>query len=152
MIVRAALAAEAAAMAGVHAAAFEAPLEAPWDEATIAALLATPNVLAFAAGAASALAGFLLLRLAADEAEILTLATSPARRRRGVALALLEAAMAGAKARGATSLFLEVAADNIAAGAHYEKAGFVPVGARRGYYARAGGAVDAVILRRDLNR
>jgi [ribosomal protein S18]-alanine N-acetyltransferase len=148
MIVRAARAASAAALARAHAAGFDAP----WDEATIAALLATPNVLAFAAGPASAPAGFILLRLAADEAEILTLATIPPHRRRGVALALLGAATEAAGARGARSLFLEVAADNIAARALYTKAQFTPVGARRGYYARAAGAVDALILRRDLNR
>ena len=148
MIIRPVATADAAALARIHAAAFDAP----WNEATIISLLATPNVLALAADATSAPAGFTLCRVAADEAEILTLATSPIHRRRGVALALLEAAMEAAGARGAKALFLEVAADNIAAHALYAKAEFVPVGARRGYYARADGAIDAVILRRELNR
>jgi len=148
MIVRAVCAAGAAALAAVHASAFEAP----WDEGTIAGLLATPGVLAFATGAALTPAGFILLRLAADEAEILTLATDPAHRRRGLALALLRAATRAAGERGAKSLVLEVAADNASARALYAKVGFVPVGARRDYYAGAAGAVDALILRRDLNR
>jgi [ribosomal protein S18]-alanine N-acetyltransferase len=148
MIIRAASAADAQGLAGVHAAAFETP----WDAATIGSLLAAPQVLAFVADEESAGAGFILLRIAADEAEILTLATREDQRRRGIALALLGAAMEAAAAAGAASLFLEVASDNAPARALYLKAEFTPVGARRGYYARPDGAVDALILRRDLNR
>jgi ribosomal-protein-alanine N-acetyltransferase len=146
-VVRVARVADAAALAGVHAEAFNPP----WDEATIASLLDAPGVTGFAE-ASPAPAGFILCRLAADEAEILTLATRPDHRRRGVALALLEAAVDAVRSQGAKSLFLEVAADNVAARALYAKASFIAVGRRRGYYARAEGAVDAVILRRDLNR
>jgi ribosomal-protein-alanine N-acetyltransferase len=66
---------------------------------------------------------------------------------------LLEHAAATAAARGATSLFLEVAADNAAALHLYQAAGFHAVGRRAGYYARnAGPAVDALVLKRSLNR
>lgn len=148
MIVRPALAADAAVLAAVHRTAFEVP----WDEASIAGLLAMPGAFAFTVGTVPSPTGFILCRAAADEAEILTLATVPGHRRRGLAAALLDAAALEAAARGATVLCLEVAADNPVAGALYAKAGFVAAGARRGYYARAGGAVDAVILRRELNR
>nr|MDQ2860173.1 ribosomal protein S18-alanine N-acetyltransferase [Pseudomonadota bacterium] len=109
-------------------------------------------VLAFAAGARLSVVGFIVCRVAADEAEILTLATNPRHRRRGVARALLETVTREADARGVASLFLEVAADNAAALALYTKAGFVAVGVRRGYYPRGVAAFDAVIMRRDLNR
>lgn len=148
MIVRPAVAAQAAALAAVHGAAFDER----WNEAAIAALLATPGVFAFALGAPDDPAGFILCRIAADEAEILTLAIGPSHRRRGLGASLLEAAMAAAAARGAKGLFLEVAADNVAARALYAKAGFVAVGARRGYYQRGDRATDAIVLRRDLNR
>ncbi|MEO8927785.1 MAG: GNAT family N-acetyltransferase [Caulobacteraceae bacterium] len=139
---------DTAQLAAVHAVAFEAP----WDEATLTVLLAAPGVVALAAGVSPSVDGFILCRVAADEAEILTLAVDPLHRREGVAVALLETAMEAVRALGATSLFLEVAADNVPAAGLYAKGGFTAVGVRSGYYARAGGAVDALILRRDLNR
>jgi [ribosomal protein S18]-alanine N-acetyltransferase len=48
-------------------------------------------------------------------------------------------------------MFLEVAADSSGAIALYEGAGFARVGARPGYYARGNNAVDALVMRRDLN-
>jgi ribosomal-protein-alanine N-acetyltransferase len=92
-----------------------------------------------------------LVRLAADEAEILTLAVAPEARRRGRARALLKAAQAHAAAGGARRLVLEVAEDNAPARALYAAAGFGPVGRRRGYYDRAAGAAaDALVLAKDL--
>lgn len=131
-----------ATLAALHAAAFDAP----WSEAEIAALLAGPGVAALAEPG-----GFLLLRVVADEAEILTLAVAPAERRRGVGRRLVEAATARAAEAGARSLFLEVAEDNAAAVALYQACGFRPAGRRRGYYRRGEGpAADALILARDL--
>lgn len=117
-----------------------------WTEAAFATLLALPGRLALVAAEAEAPLGFVLLGLAADEAEILTLAVLPASRRRGAGAALVAAAAREAAARGATRLFLEVAEDNAPARALYARAGFVPVGRRKGYYAREGGAVDALVL------
>src|SRR5947209_197660 len=95
-------------------------------------------------GFIDAAGGMVLARVAADEAEILTLAVLPDRRRRGLARALLERTMQAAARRGAGAMFLEVAEANRAARALYEGAGFVEVGRRRGYY-RGGG--DALVLR-----
>lgn len=95
--------------------------------------------------------GFLLGRIVADEAEVLTLAVDPASRRRGIGARLVAAFLAEAAARGAGRAFLEVAADNAAARALYAAAGFAEVARRRGYYRDpAGGAVDALVLARDL--
>jgi ribosomal-protein-alanine N-acetyltransferase len=75
----------------------------------------------------------------------------PTHRRRGVATALLEAALALA-APTAQAMLLEVAADNPGALALYAQAGFRTVGQRAGYYARTGAAaVDAIVMRRALN-
>ncbi len=148
MIVRPALASEAAALAAVHASAFEAS----WDAASIAALLGAPTVLGLVVESDASISALVLCRLAADEAEILTLATHPGDRRRGMALGLLETAAQTARQRGARAIFLEVGADNLAARALYEKAGFRAVGSRGGYYERLGGALDAMVMRRDLNR
>lgn len=92
-------------------------------------------------------AGLALARVAADEAEILTLAVLPEARRRGVGGALLASVAAGAAARGARALFLEVAVGNAPARALYAAAGFVAVGRRRGYYP---GGEDALVLRQAL--
>lgn len=100
---------------------------------------------------AEAPGGFALFALAADEAEVLTLAVAPGARRRGLGAALLAAAAAAAAARGARSIHLEVAEDNAAARALYARAGFAETGRRRGYYARPGGRTDALRLRRALD-
>ena len=91
--------------------------------------------------------GRVLARIAAEEAEILTLAVAPAARRQGLGRALLLAAMEEAARRGAREMFLEVAAANPAARALYAACGFTEVGLRRGYYAGGG---DALILRAPL--
>ncbi len=128
-------------LAATHAAAFEEG----WSAAAIAGLIRQ---------GATALAsdhGFILIRAAGGEAEILTLAVEPAARRQGAGRQLVLAGMEAARAAGAAELFLEVAADNAAALALYRGCEFVEVGLRRGYYRRgAGPAVDALVLRRAL--
>lgn len=132
-------------MAALHAAAMTAPR--PWTEAEFAALLATPGT--FAVGDATA---FALGRVVLDEAELLTLATHPGHRRRGLGRACLAAFEAAARARGARTAHLEVAADNAAALALYGGAGWSGAGRRRGYYRTTdGGAVDALLLIRALS-
>jgi ribosomal-protein-alanine N-acetyltransferase len=139
--------ADAPALAKLHARAFESG----WSAADIEALLAAPGGFGLAARAAQdpvRLHGFLLARVVAGEAEILTLAVDPAHRRQGLARALLTASLAAAQAAGAEAVFLEVAADNIAALGLYQSEGFERVGRRPGYYARSGGAAaDALVLR-----
>ncbi len=134
-------------LAEVHAKAFDDA----WSEAEIAAILASPGVVAFGARRDADLAALLLCRIAADEAEVLTLATVPEYRRRGYAACLIEAGAETARSSGAKALFLEAAADNAAALGLYAQAGFATAGRRPGYYKRSGGTVDALILRLDLN-
>lgn len=128
----------ARALAALHAGAFDAP----WSARAFADLLAGPGVLLEAETD-----GFGLVRVAADEAEILTLAVRTDARRRGVASRLVAAVARRAAAMGATRLFLEVAEDNGAAQALYARLGFEPAGRRPRYYARPDGpAVDALLL------
>lgn len=141
MTLRAATASDAAALARLHAAAFDRP----WGGSEIADLMASPG----AFGLLVEETGFILCRAIAGEAEVLTLAVTPAARRRGAGRALLEAAAGLAATTGADSMFLEVAADNVAALALYAAADFSRVGLRRAYYADGS---DAVVMRRALNR
>ena len=148
MIVRPAARAEADALGQVHAEAFEAP----WSGDEILRFAGDPGGLALVAEHEDGeIAGFILCRLIACEAEVLTLAVRTAARRRGVASALLGAAIEATQLTAA-SMFLEVGEDNPGAVALYAKAGFEPVGRRAGYYARPGApAVDAIVMRRALN-
>lgn len=94
---------------------------------------------------------FALVRVVADEAELLTIATRPDQQRRGLARGCMAAWMAEAAARGAAQAFLEVAEDNAPARALYARLGFAETGRRRGYYGRDGApAVDAIVMARAL--
>jgi ribosomal-protein-alanine N-acetyltransferase len=134
--------------ARLHAEAF-APLgERPWTRLDVAGLLAAPGCSGFLLCRDGEDAGVALCRVAADEAELLTVAVRPALRRQGGGRRLLEAVMQKVREAGATSLFLEVGVDNPAAQALYEGLGFRPVGRRRAYYPRgADAAADAVVMR-----
>jgi ribosomal-protein-alanine N-acetyltransferase len=132
-------------IAELHAEAFDLP----WSADDFQDLFGAPGTIAVAAGD---LDGFIMLRVAADEAEILTLAVRPSARRRGLGLALVTAAQEAAAAGGAEALWLEVAADNAPALALYDRAAFDEAGRRRGYYRRPDGSrMDAVLMRRALN-
>lgn len=97
--------------------------------------------------------GFLILLLAAGEAEILNLAIDPPHRGRGLGREMLEAALEEARERGATTVWLEVRVSNQAAIALYQRSGFAIVARRRGYYAtREGAREDALVMQRELVR
>ena len=133
-----------AEMAVIHAACFTTP--PPWSEAEIVQTLDSP--FAFAVTAQS---GFLIGRVVAGEAELITLAVHPAARRQGIGGRLVAQFLAEAAGRGAESVFLEVAADNLPAQNLYASKGFEPKGKRRGYYRTPDGArVDALVLGRAL--
>ena len=104
-----------------------------WTEDSIRRLLENPNAFALLAGSATAPAFecFVLIQVAADQAEILGIGTSPNARGAGLAAAVLQAAMAEARRRDAHAMFLDVAEDNAAALALYSGAGFQVVGRRR---------------------
>lgn len=133
-------------VAALHAACFDDA----WSPAAIAAVLAMPGSFGLLYSTREGLSGFLLARVAADEAEVIALGVLVPWRRGGIARTLIAAATKHAVERGAERLFLEVAADNSAARALYLRLGFQQVGRRPGYYKRGGGAVDALVLARPL--
>jgi len=127
-----------------------APLFSPaWDAASFRLLLDHPGSTAFIARAGEPLAtaGFILGRLIADEAEILTLGVCGNWQRRGIGQRLIEALGRAAGKAEARRLYLEVAASNTAALRLYKKLGFAEIGRRKGYYERPGNPPeDAVNL------
>jgi ribosomal-protein-alanine N-acetyltransferase len=141
--------AECEAMARVHAEAFDKP----WRDDEFEDLLDGEGIYGFLAATEDATPlGVILCRVAAGEVEVLTLGVAKAGRRRGVARALLSAALPTAREMGAAEAFLEVAVDNDAAIALYDGAGFRRAGVRKAYYDRRPvGYTDALVMRLDLN-
>lgn len=90
--------------------------------------------------------GFIVYRVVADTAEIITIGVAPSARRGGIASAMLEIAARDAASRGATRMLLDVADNNTAARAMYERAGFIVDGVRPKYY----DGIDAILMSRKL--
>lgn len=134
-------------LAALHADAF--PHE-PWSAAALRDLLAMPGALALVAISNGQPVGFILLRRAADEAEIITLAVTPRLRRLGVARRILDQGLGQLGAAGVVRCFLEVASDNRAARSLYLAAGFAEVGRRAAYYRTPAGPRDAIVMERRI--
>lgn len=126
----------------------------PWSAEEFASLLEQDTVFGFAlrevgqGGAAPA--GFVLARLAAGEAEILTIAVSRSHRRHGLGWRLMDAVLRELHGQRAEALFLEVDETNAPAIGLYRKFGFHQVGKRPNYYQSAQGATGALVMRLDL--
>jgi ribosomal-protein-alanine N-acetyltransferase len=96
-------------------------------------------------GAIVAYAG---LAVAADQADVQTIAVLDKHRRTGIGGAMLTELLAEAGRRGAREIFLEVRADNPQAQAVYRHFGFEEIGIRRRYY---DDGTDALMMRRSLD-
>jgi [ribosomal protein S18]-alanine N-acetyltransferase len=134
---------DAAAIAAVHAASFQRG----WSEDEFRRLLLERNVICHRARIGHSLVGFILSRLVAGEAEILSVAIKPGWRGRGFSRPLLDLHLRRLAGLGTSAVFLEVDEKNAPAIRLYRKAGFYDVGRRTGYY---GGGATALVLRRDL--
>ncbi len=125
----------------------------PWSEEDFAALLREASAMAAVAldPASGHVRGFIVSRLAGDEAEILTIAVENSARGKGVGRTLLRENLRQAANAGAQAMFLEVDAGNVSALALYRRQGFTQVGERPGYYRLANGArATALIMRKAL--
>jgi [ribosomal protein S18]-alanine N-acetyltransferase len=134
---------DAAAIAALHAASFQRG----WGEDELRSLLLDRNVICHRAMVGRTLVAFILSRLVAGEAEILSVAVAPSWRGRGLSRPLLDLHLRRLAGLGARTVFLEVDEKNAPAGRLYRKAGFYDVARRQGYY---GGGGTALVLRRDL--
>jgi [ribosomal protein S18]-alanine N-acetyltransferase len=139
--------------AQIHAASFTPS----WSDGEIEKLLSRDHTYGHVARAAGTkgIAGFVLYTLVAGEGEILTIATDPSWRKRGIGAKLVNAALAHLSAERAEAMFLEVGESNIGALALYRKLGFKEVARRSNYYAAVKGSApatgsSALVMRRDL--
>ncbi|WP_375261194.1 GNAT family N-acetyltransferase [Palleronia sp.] len=130
-------------LARLHAAAMALPR--PWAAHEIGTLRLMPGGIECVRPE-----GFALGRIAADEAELLTVAVHPDARRQGVGRALLAAYHDAAKRCGAVTSFLEVAETNDGARALYAAEGYGEIGRRPGYYTEVAPPVAAIVMSRVL--
>jgi ribosomal-protein-alanine N-acetyltransferase len=139
---------DAEALAALHAKGFHRG----WPSQDFASYIAGRDTPIYVAcDARRNVAGFAMLRLAADEAELVTIAVDPRWRKKGIGRAMMHALLSDLQTTAARRLFLEVAADNPAARRLYAGLGFSKIGERDGYYARADGRpATAIVMARDL--
>ena len=139
---------DAAALATLHGASFRRG----WSEDEFERLLLDRSVLAHRATLADRPVGFIISRIAAGEAEILSVAVARAQQGRGLAHRLLDLHLRRLAGLGVRAVFLEVDDDNVPAHRLYARSAFRQVGRRDGYYSRPGNAsaTAALVLRRDL--
>lgn len=143
MMLRRATARDLPAMSSLHAASFPQG----WSAEALGSLLASPGAFALMFIEVSSLAvGFVLARVAAEEAEILTIAVRANARRKGLGRALMEAAAAEAQKMGARIMFLEVGETNAPARELYKRLGFEEAGRRKDYY----GQDNALVMKANL--
>ncbi len=146
-IVSDAAARDVATIAEIHAASFRRG----WSDGEIEGMLLDRNVVAHRATIGRNVAGFAISRVAADEAEILSIAVAQAYRGRAVARTLLRHHLGRLAALGVHTVFLEVDEGNVSALRLYRRAGFIEAGRRKGYYPNpTGEPATALVLRRNL--
>ena len=140
---------QAADLSSLHAKAF--PREEAWSQRDIVDLLQLDTTTCFGLRVHDALVSFVIAQVAVDQAEILTIVTSPKHQQQGYARQVLDRSEPYFQAKGAENWLLDVAEDNQGARAFYEKLGFAEDGRRPQYYKRLeGGRVDAILMSRPM--
>jgi len=139
---------DAARLAQLHGASFHRG----WGEGEFEAMLAERNTLVHRLRIGRKTIGFAVSRLAADEAEILSIAVAFSHRGRGLSRNLLLTHLGHLAGRGVRTVFLEVEENNQPARRLYDRAGFTVAGRRERYYRQASGEqLNALLMRRDLS-
>lgn len=92
--------------------------------------------------------GFYIGEYVAGEATLMDICVLPTKQGNGYGKTLLSQFLAQAKTLGASKIFLEVRAKNIAAQMLYMNAGFIEINRRTGYYPSANGFgyEDAIVM------
>lgn len=139
---------DAPSLARLHGASFHRG----WGEGEFEDMLSQRNTLVHRLRLRSKFIGFAVSRMAADEAEILSIAIAPGQRGRGLSRQLLLTHLGHLAGRGVRTVFLEVEENNQPARRLYDRAGFAIAGRRERYYREAGGEqLNALVMRRDLS-
>jgi ribosomal-protein-alanine N-acetyltransferase len=147
-VVEAASPRDAPRLAELHGEAFHRG----WGEGEFEVMLTERNTLVDRLRIGRNVVGFAVSRMAADEAEILSIAVADSHRGRGLSRDLLLTHLGHLAARGVRTVFLEVEENNQPARRLYERARFSVTGRRERYYRQSGGEqLNALLMRRDLS-
>jgi [ribosomal protein S18]-alanine N-acetyltransferase len=119
----------------------------PWSRSMFAGELAKPGSICLGAFEGEELVGYMIISRYVDAWHVMNLAVDPARRRRGIAISLLERLFELTDDNARRGYTLEVRVSNEGAIRLYEQAGFRSRGIRRGYY--TDNREDALIMWRD---
>jgi ribosomal-protein-alanine N-acetyltransferase len=138
---------DAADFSSLHAASFHRG----WSDGEFEQFLSDRNVIAHRATRRGRLAGFILSRAVAGEAEVLSIAVSTGERGRGVGRRLLDWHLRRLAGLGCRTVFLEVDETNEPACRLYRRSGFREVGRRDSYYRSGANISSALVLRRDFS-
>ncbi len=125
-----ATAGDAADLAALHGASFHRG----WSEHELERLLVDRAVVAHRVTIGRRLVGFIISRIIAGEAEILSVAVASSQRGKGLAGQMLNQHLRRLAGFGTRTVFLEVGEGNLPANRLYQRAGFRLVGRREGYY------------------
>ena len=146
-VVEAATLRDAPRLAQLHGAAFHRG----WGESEFESMLSERNTLVHRLRVGRRTVGFAVSRMAADEAEILSIAIDAAYRGKGLSRTLLLTHLGYLAGRGVRTIFLEVEENNRPARRLYDWAGFTAVGRRDRYYRQNAEQLNALLMRRDLS-
>src|ERR1700688_4307524 len=139
---------DAPRLAELHGASFHRG----WGEGEFERMLAERNTLVHRLRIGRKTIGFAVSRMAADEAEILSIAVAASHRGRGLSRELLLPHLGHLAGRGVRTVFLEVEENNQPARRLYQRAGFGIAGRRERYYRQSNGVqLNALLMRRDLS-
>jgi [ribosomal protein S18]-alanine N-acetyltransferase len=139
---------DAPILAQIHGASFHRG----WGEGEFESMLTERNTLVHRLRMGRRTIGFSVSRIAADEAEILSIAVAEGYRGRGLSGNLLLTHLGHLAGRGVRTVFLEVEENNQPAKRLYGRAGFTVIGRRERYYKQdAGEPLNALLMRRDLS-
>ena len=119
----------------------------PWSRDAFLPELTDPACCWLAALDAGAVVGYAGMQTVLDEGYISNIAVSPAHRKQGLGMALVDALQREGRRRRLSFLTLEVRVGNAEARRLYERAGFREVGLRPGYYEKP--REDALLMTYD---
>lgn len=147
MSVRAAVAGDAATLSVLHGASFREG----WSRDDFTTWLGRAEAICVVAEEAGEPAAFGLALASGSDAELLTIATQPALRGKGLGRRIMQGLHVEARARGLERWVLEVARNNLPALGLYKSEGFVEIGLRKAYYPGETGRIDALVMSRPVS-
>jgi ribosomal-protein-alanine N-acetyltransferase len=124
----------------------------PWSAISFRGLLLDTSILTLGVELNGELVAFAMAQTIAGESDILTVATAPEHRRKGLGATLIGALINRLGERGVSRITLDVAEDNAPARALYRGFGFTEDGRRPCYYTAGRDVpVDAVLMSRKMD-